>query len=160
MSVAEACPRCQQALTRGQLRQIPVAACQPCKGTLIAQLDLPRLLEALSVSLLRSFDLDANLEGGQDQSPRIACPRCAHPMDRDDYCAARLVFFDRCNRCSLLWFDSDDLGGMALMWARMNASQRDVQAITQEAESQLLSSRRFVNRGVLSVAVWDAYYWW
>jgi Zn-finger nucleic acid-binding protein len=89
-----------------------------------------------------------------------ACPRCAKTMDRDDYCAAHLVFFDRCNRCTLLWFDSDELGGMALMWARMNARQTHTQAMALEATSQLLvASHRFAERGLLGTTVWDALLW-
>jgi Zn-finger nucleic acid-binding protein len=159
VAMADACPRCKQALTLGDLRQIPVAACHACKGTLIAQLDLPRLLEALSAPLLRSFDLDAKLEAVPDPSPRLDCPNCARRMERDDYCAAHLVFFDRCNRCNLLWFDSDDLGAMALMWARMNARQAHAQAIALEATSNLLlESHRLVDRGLLGTLIWDAYY--
>jgi Zn-finger nucleic acid-binding protein len=147
-------------MSQGSLRQIPVSACQACKGTLIAQLDLPRLLEALSAPLLRSFDLDAKLEAVPDTSPRIACPRCTKTMDRDDYCAAKMVFFDRCNRCSLLWFDSEELGGMTMMWARMNARQTRAQELSLEASSQLLvASHRMLERGLLGATVWSSFFW-
>ena len=103
--MSEACPRCKQAFTSGHLSKVAVAACQPCKGTLVAQLDLIRLLEGLSAPLLARFDVDTQLEAVPDASPRIDCPRCARRMDRDDYCGAGLVSFDRCTKCNVLWFD-------------------------------------------------------
>ena len=77
-------------------------------------------------------------------------------MERDDYCAAGLVFFDRCTACALLWFDADELGAMSLMWARMNARQAREEAIRgQVSTSLLLLDRNMpVDRLVLGSAVW------
>src|SRR6185503_13736342 len=94
---AGACPRCRQALERADLRKVPVQVCKGCKGTMVSQSDLPRLLESLSAALWRSFDVDAEIEAVNDTNGGIGCPTCRKPMDRDDYCAAGVVFFDRCN---------------------------------------------------------------
>ena len=154
---ARSCPRCQQALDRAELRKVAVDGCKGCLGTLVPQQDLPRLLESLSAALWRHFDPDAEIEAVKDANDRIACPHCSQPMDRDDYCAAGVVFFDRCNACALLWFDADELGAMAIMWARMNARQERVHAENRELIPQ---SVVYVDRRMLGSAVWAGLLFW
>ena len=55
------CPRCDHALETAELRQVPIQLCASCQGTLVTQLELTPLLEALSAELLRGFDPDARL---------------------------------------------------------------------------------------------------
>ena len=146
-----ACPRCRQPLEGAELRKVPVEACKSCKGTLVPQPDLPRLLESLSAALSRSFDPDAEIQKVADANDRISCPRCGRPMDRDDYCAAGVVFFDRCNGCERLWFDADELGAMAVMWGRMNARLEQVRMLNRQA---LATSVVVVDRTYLGAMVW------
>jgi Zn-finger nucleic acid-binding protein len=115
------CPRCKARLGAVDLRSIGVRSCARCHGTLLAQSDLPRVLEAMSVELLKSFDPDMKLDARPDLGVGLACPGCGRTMDHDDYCDAHLVFFDRCEACGLLWLDADELGTMTLMWARMES---------------------------------------
>jgi Zn-finger nucleic acid-binding protein len=157
-----ACPRCKQALEPATMRRIPIEACKGCKGTLVAQGRLMELLDELSAPLLRSFDIDAKIEATNDPDGRLDCPRCGNQMDRDDYCQARLVFFDRCTPCALLWFDADELGAMTLMWARMNGRLAREEAITREASMSFLPSAvRFgpFDRGRLGAAVYGLFLW-
>jgi hypothetical protein len=60
-------------------------------------------------------------------------------MAREDYCAAGLAHFDRCERCGLLWLGAEDLRTMTLMWARMERraerTQRSIDATLAEADS-------------------------
>ena len=151
-----ACPRCKLALERGTLSQTPIQACRACKGALVAQGELARLLDELSGPLMRSLDPDAKLEAATDAGARIDCPKCRRRMDRDDYCAAGLVFFDRCTSCALLWFDADELGATSLMWARMNTRPAREEAIRREAsDAYLLLHRNLpVDRVLLRSAVW------
>jgi Zn-finger nucleic acid-binding protein len=148
---AVGCPRCGKALEPATLREVPVHACKGCQGTLLAQLDLPRTLESLSAPLLRSFDPDAKLERAKPDGSRIDCPKCKRRMERDDYCAAGLVLFDRCTPCALLWFDADELGAMTLMWAKMNARIAEHrQAMASTASGGVL----VVDRMYLGASVW------
>jgi Zn-finger nucleic acid-binding protein len=161
-AVPHTCPRCRTPLEPATLRQIPVEACKSCKGTLLAQGRLSELLDELSTPLLRSFDIDAKLEATNDPNGRVDCPRCEKQMDRDDYCAAGLVFFDRCTPCALLWLDADELGAMTLMWARMNGRQAREQAITREVSMSFLPSAvrsGSVDRSTLSRSVFDMLFW-
>jgi Zn-finger nucleic acid-binding protein len=149
---AHPCPRCKQALERAEMRKVPVEACRDCKGTLVTQGNLAWLLDELSTPLLSSLDPDAKLEAAKHPSGRVDCPKCTHPMDRDDYCAAGLVFFDRCAACALLWFDADELGAMSLMWARMNARQARMKAINRAMAINYV----LIDRDVLASQVWGS----
>ena len=154
---ARSCPRCKQALARAELRKVPVDGCKSCQRTLVPQPDLPRLLESLSAALWRHFDPDAEIEAVKDANDRVGCPHCSKVMDRDDYCAAGVVFFDRCNGCALLWFDADELGAMAIMWARMNARQERSHALNRELIPQ---SVVYIDRRMLGSAVWAGLLFW
>jgi Zn-finger nucleic acid-binding protein len=144
-----ACPRCGEALEAAELRGVPVHACKVCQGTLLGQLDLPRTLESLSAPLLRTFDPDAKLERAKPDGSRIDCPKCKRRMERDDYCAAGLVLFDRCTSCALLWFDADELGAMTLMWAKMNARLAEHrQAIASTASGVVVIDRTYLGTSV------------
>ena len=78
-------------------------------------------------------------------------------MDRDDYCAAGLVFFDRCNVCTLLWFDADELGAMALMWARMNARVATYQNHNPAGASFLVMDRTYLGHSVWDCMIFGHY---
>ncbi len=113
------CPACAQELKANTFSGVGVRACSQCKGTLLAQIDMFRMLEAMSVELLKDFDPDTKLEAVGKADGTVACPVCSRTMARDDYCSAGLVHFDRCEPCHLLWLGADELGAMTLMWARM-----------------------------------------
>jgi Zn-finger nucleic acid-binding protein len=103
-------------------------ACATCGGMLVTQSALMPLLEAVSGDLMASFDADAKLEALPARPETIACPSCRAAMEKADYCGAKLVGFDRCTRCALLWLANEELGGMSLMWARMEKRLARTQA--------------------------------
>jgi Zn-finger nucleic acid-binding protein len=111
---------------------VGVSACAKCHGTRLTPPQLHRLLEAMSAELLKSFDPDTGIDRLNEASAHLPCPTCARPMVSGDYCGARLVFFDRCDRCGLLWVNADELGTMSLMWTRMDARQSRSHAQMQE----------------------------
>jgi Zn-finger nucleic acid-binding protein len=115
------CPRCQKPLTPREIGGIGLEGCAACGGLLVSLTKLNGLLEATSVELLKSFDPDTEIKPLAAETGGVACPRCSRAMESADYCNAKLVAFDRCNRCSLLWLGSEGLGAMTLMWARMEA---------------------------------------
>jgi Zn-finger nucleic acid-binding protein len=134
MDGAEAkCPACAVALKATAVSGVPVRLCPQCHGSLLAQLDMIRTLEAMSTELLKTIDPDANLERVAKRAGTVACPACARTMAPDDYCSAGVAHFDRCQPCALLWVGAEELGTMAMMWARMERRLERVQRITQEA---------------------------
>jgi hypothetical protein len=67
-------------------------------------------------------------------------------MEKADYCGAKLVFFDRCNRCALLWIGSEELGAMSLMWARM---EKRIARARSQSEENLAGMSKLVNAAQL-----------
>src|SRR5689334_22667041 len=90
------CPACGQALRAANVSGVPARVCAQCQGTLLAQIDMIRTLEAMSVELLKTFDPDMHLDPVARRSGAIACPSCGAAMAGDDYCGAGLAHFDRC----------------------------------------------------------------
>lgn len=129
---APVCPRCGEPLSDVTLDRVAVSACAKCHGTRLTPPQLGRVLEAMSAELLKSFDPDTRLEPVNAASARLACPSCARPMESANYCDAHIVFFDRCDRCGVLWVNADELGAMTLMWAHMDAQRARSHAQTEE----------------------------
>jgi Zn-finger nucleic acid-binding protein len=126
------CPVCGKGLKTASLAGVSVRICPECRGTLIAQLDMIRTLEAMSKEMLKTLDPDEHLDPVPNQRGALACPSCRAGMAKDNYCSAGLVFFDRCEACRLLWLGTDELGTMTLMWARMERRLERVQRATEE----------------------------
>ncbi len=126
------CPVCGQGLKTANLAGVSVRICPQCRGTLLAQIDMIRTLEAMSAEMLKGFDPDQKLDPVSAQPGAVNCPACARAMTKDNYCSAGLVFFDRCEACRLLWLGTDELGTMTLMWARMERRLERVQKATEE----------------------------
>jgi len=77
------------------------------------------VLESVTARAVGNIDPDAELIALPYRTSIAACPHCHGLMEKADYCAAKLVFFDRCNSCQLLWVARDQFEAMALIWARM-----------------------------------------
>ena len=131
-AVNSPCPRCGQTLGGRAIRGVGLEVCEACNALLVKQSALMPALEALSADVLESFDPDAPLSALPDRSGQTACPGCGAAMEKADYCGAKLVFFDRCNRCALLWIGSEELGAMSLMWARMETRIARARSQTEE----------------------------
>ena len=131
-TVGGPCPRCAQRLGGRAIRGVGLEACETCNALLVKQSALMPALEALSADVLESFDPDAPLLALPDRAGQTACPGCGGAMEKADYCGAKLVFFDRCNRCALLWIGNEELGAMSLMWARMEKRIARARSQTEE----------------------------
>jgi Zn-finger nucleic acid-binding protein len=130
---APSCPACGETLRATSLSGVDVQVCGRCHGSLLAQIDLIRALDAMSVELLKTVDPDMTLHPVGKEDSAVACPVCARPMSRDDYCGAGLAHFDRCEPCALLWVGAEELGTMTMMWARMERRLERSQERTREA---------------------------
>jgi Zn-finger nucleic acid-binding protein len=145
------CPVCAQELRAASFSGVSVRACSHCKGTLLAQIDMIRMLDAISVVLLKTFDPDTKLEPVVTAAATLACPVCSRAMARDDYCGAGVAHFDRCEPCHLLWLGADELGAMTLMWARMERRLERTHKSTEEALEEVDS----IVRGTLLGRMWS-----
>ena len=140
------CPRCGQTLGGRAIGSVGLEACESCNALLVKQSALMPALEALSADVLESFDPDAPLLALPERAGRTACPGCHAAMEKADYCGAKLVFFDRCNRCALLWIGNEELGAMSLMWARM---EKRIARVRSQTEENLAGLSRLVNAAQL-----------
>jgi Zn-finger nucleic acid-binding protein len=136
------CPRCGEPLRDVPVEKLSVSACAKCHGAKLTPQLLNRVLEAMSAELLKSFDPDMKIDKLNDASARLPCPSCARAMDTADYCGANTVHFDRCERCGVMWINSDELGAMTLMWARMEARQSRAHRQTEELIEGMTSLTR------------------
>ena len=132
------CPRCQQPLGPLRHRGVELEGCKACKGTLVPMPSLTPLLDATSIDLLASFDPDTQLDAVLVNDAELACPKCSRAMEVADYCGARLVSFDRCNHCNVLWVGAEELGTMTLMWARMEKRAARLKAAADELDAELV----------------------
>jgi len=116
-----------------EISGVRLRVCGQCHGTLLGQIDMIRTLEAMSAELLATLDPDVELSPVGKAAAKVSCPACGREMARDDYCSAGLAHFDRCEPCRLLWLGADELGTMAMMWARMERRLERTHRLTQEA---------------------------
>jgi Zn-finger nucleic acid-binding protein len=145
-AVGGPCPRCAQPLGGRAIRGVGLESCESCNALLVKQSALMPALEALSADVLEGFDPDAPLLALPDRSGQTACPGCQAAMEKADYCGAKLVFFDRCNRCALLWIGNEELGAMSLMWARM---EKRIARARAQTEENLAGMTKLVNAAQL-----------
>lgn len=147
------CPRCKKTLGSMEMQGISLQGCEACKGVLVSQADLPRLLAATSADLLKAFNPETKIEPVKDAGAGAACPRCASTMENDDYCGAGVVHFDRCPHCTVLWLDADELGAMTLMWARMDTLIARERAQNQQHYQELdnIADRIKLGRAVSNI---------
>ncbi len=145
-AVSGPCPRCGQTLGGRTIRGVGLEACESCNVLLVKQSALMPALEALSADVLEGFDPDAPLLALPDRTGQTACPGCRAAMEKADYCGAKLVFFDRCNRCALLWIGNEELGAMSLMWARM---EKRIARARSQTEENLAGMSKLVNAAQL-----------
>lgn len=128
---------------------VSLRVCGQCHGTLIAQVDMIRTLEAMSAELLATVDPDVKLTPAGHVDSKVSCPACHREMARDDYCGAGLAHFDRCEACRLLWLGADELGTMTMMWARM---ERRLERTHKATEAALADADSFIGHVLLGRA--------
>jgi Zn-finger nucleic acid-binding protein len=116
------CPRCQTALVNNQVDEFLVRLCVPCKGMLLPHADVIKILErswhAVKPEDAEKMEFRAPATPRKAQPPR--CPDCQTTMDEYGYMGMAAIPIDRCDRCSLLWLDADELQNMVLALAKTN----------------------------------------
>ena len=130
--VGPGCPRCHRALESRRLWDVGLGVCLACKFVAIDQADLAHLLGDLSAAVWSKLDPDVELPALPDRSAEADCPLCHRVMERADYCEAKLVFFQRCAPCGLLWVGNHELAAMSRIWARMDKRGARTKARTAE----------------------------
>ena len=146
------CPQCGAHLAIGRLNDVELIVCRACSHVSVLQRSLASLLELTSARIARQVDPDATMSRLPNVEKEIKCPNCSKPMNIDDYCAAGVVEFARCEQCSLLWLSAAQLGVMSMLWVKMNKRIELTRALN---EQRLRDADEFVDAVLVGRAVSD-----
>jgi Zn-finger nucleic acid-binding protein len=89
---------------------------------LLAHPDLIQILETSwrAVSEKQAEEIPFCAPEGWKEELVLRCPDCHHAMDKYGYMGLVAILIDRCDRCILVWLDTDELQNMVLALARTN----------------------------------------
>ncbi len=116
------CPRCRASLIVNQVDEFTVRVCVPCKGMLMPHADVMEIL-ARSWRMIPKDEAEKQIFHAAKQvaaEPAIECPDCHKKMDKYGYMELAAIPIDRCDACSLLWLDAEELQKMVLALAKSN----------------------------------------
>jgi Zn-finger nucleic acid-binding protein len=150
------CPRDKKILEYGHFHDVEIYRCPECQGVLVEQKRLPRLLEEMGRELLKTISIDCPLDEIEDQGRLFHCPKCSSETEHYGFMGSKHVMIDCCKKCSAIWLDTDELGGMSLLHARtqkrMETAEIERKQVRMEASRVLSKSvnlRAATNRGLL-----------
>jgi heat shock protein HtpX len=113
------CPRCHQALIVSDYEGVYVLRCTFCRGTLVRNDRLPRILAREEKGFspeqqkwANHWESKARIRPkipGPDVDPHLHCPKCQKKMFRKFFSYAYFIVIDQCYRCKWTWFDSEEL---------------------------------------------------
>ncbi len=116
------CPACQTALLSNKVDEFSVRLCPPCKGLLLPHVDAVKILDrswrAVKAEDAEKMEFRVSPDAGSSKT--VACPDCRHTMEQYGYMGLKAIMIDRCDQCSLLWLDADELQNMVLALAKTN----------------------------------------
>ncbi|MCK5179971.1 MAG: M48 family metalloprotease, partial [Candidatus Omnitrophica bacterium] len=122
-SGAYECPKCSLPLNVISYEGTEVHKCSSCRGTLVGQNDLQRIIirqevgfsekiKKIAVGIKREEKYSIKKVINRDPKTLHKCPKCRHPktrMMRMFYTEVYRVEVDKCFACGLIWFDGDEL---------------------------------------------------
>lgn len=116
------CPRCAKALEEQQLGEMSFRCCRDCQGMLLRHADLSDVLEKSwhAISQEEAETTTWIVADGWQNEPKLSCPDCRQAMEKYGYMGIAAIQIDRCDSCSLVWLDADELRNMVLALARTN----------------------------------------
>jgi len=130
------CPRCRIPLADGFYEGVPVKACRKCRGKLIHQSEMGRVLAREEVGFSPAILAEAEafrqklLFGPARMKPRddkrvptILCPSCGYGMRPRPYNYQYLIPVDKCLSCGEIWFDADEVEVLQALVERARKTQ-------------------------------------
>ncbi|MBI4614479.1 MAG: zf-TFIIB domain-containing protein, partial [Planctomycetes bacterium] len=106
-------------------------------GVLIGQKSLHPLLRAMTVELVKTIDLDHEIDPVPDKGAGLVCPTCARGMENHPYMGTNLVRIDTCYSCRQVWLDTDEVGTMSLLYARTSRQEEWFEEASRERLREL-----------------------
>jgi Zn-finger nucleic acid-binding protein len=104
---------------------------------LLAHADLARVIETSwpAVPEDKAESTPFRAPEGWQKEPTFRCPDCGQPMEKYGYMGMGAIQIDRCEQCSLVWLDADELQNMVLALAK--SSYRSENAYRREKEQNI-----------------------
>jgi len=126
------CPRCQKPLESAQVDTIHVKLCQACRGVLLAHSDLIQILEVSWRAISEGQAEGTQFRASENWQKELTlhCPDCQAAMEKYGYMGIAAVQIDRCDHCTLVWLDTDELQNIVLALATDN--YRSARALKKE----------------------------
>ncbi len=116
------CPRCSVALNESFYEGVPVRTCPRCRGTLIEERMMDRVIARREVAFSEDLRRKARefrermalnplkkIKRSPGGGAGPSCPACGSPMATRPYNYQYFVLVDRCFACGRTWFDGDEL---------------------------------------------------
>src|ERR1044071_10232340 len=130
------CLRCEKPMEIQQVDNIEVRFCCDCKAMLLRHADLIQVLEQSwrFVPQEKVRLMEFRVTDALKREATIVCPDCGQSMEKYGYLGFSAIPIDRCDRCALVWLDSDDLQNMVLALAKNNYG---VQTVRKAEKNQL-----------------------
>ena len=134
-----ACPRCRVPLGDSFYEGVAIKACPACRGKLVDQETMDRILARREVGFgpdlvakARAFQerLDEDpvevMRVSEEQRPGCLCPACGYRMRPRPYNYQYYIPVDKCLSCRRIWFDADELEILQILVERKGRFQRPV----------------------------------
>jgi len=120
--VSANCPHCAKPLEEQQLDTLSFRCCRDCKGMLLLHHDLIDVLDKSwrAVSRETAETTEFLVTDGWRNEPAFPCPDCHQQMEKYGYMGIAAIQIDRCDPCSVVWLDADELQNMVLALAKTN----------------------------------------
>lgn len=127
----QGCPRCGSGVSKVLYEGVPVHQCTLCKGVLLEDEKIPRILvredQGFSDEVIkqaqvveetaRTFSMNTIARMRHE----LICPQCGQVMMRNFYNYAYPIEVDRCYNCKLIWFDKDELEVLQYLVEKANS---------------------------------------
>lgn len=131
------CPRCGIPLRDIDYEGVPVLACPECRGRLVGQGFMEKLIVRREVGFAAELIAKAAAfrdegrppragKSGTKSAPRrIPCPACGWRMAARPYSYQDFLPVDKCLSCQKIWFDADELEILQILVEDRLARRRD-----------------------------------
>lgn len=102
------CPVCNEKLVAAAIHGDPVRYCRTCRGFLADNPAFGRIVTRKRAARGNAPYVPTPFSR-DELKRRIACPKCAKPMDTHPYHGGGNAVIDTCHRCHLVWLDAGEV---------------------------------------------------
>jgi Zn-finger nucleic acid-binding protein len=136
------CPQCAATLEAAEYEGVPIHTCNTCGGEFVGGEEFRRIVdnrkERFDAAMKDELAESKPSFGAVSTQPKRAlpCPACGQAMKVANYAGDSGIFVDRCDVCSGLWLDHEELEKVQIVMERWADEAGDqIQAIAGELET-------------------------